>query len=140
MSKKAISKLTILCRLLYWGVVVAGVVAFVAYLIPPSRDVRIPVIGVNGKWGYVNDSGRVIEEFEWDGNSTSDLTTGELTVGATAGRYWGPENWYVQPSGKYDEAGMAMKKVDGRVGWVGRNGEWIIQPDKWVHASEFDEE
>ena len=49
-----------------------GLYALIAYLIPPSDDTLIPVLGENGKWGYINASGREMIEFEWDSAALFD--------------------------------------------------------------------
>ena len=139
------SRLQSIRRLFFWISVAIGVCALAAYLIPSSRDVLIPVLGRNDRWGYINASGRVMIEPVW--GDVRDFDAHGLAR-VTDGRKWGWIDKYGEVAiplqfdevEDFDDQGMARIVTEERIGWIDLAGDFVIDPDlKWAHG-DFDTE
>ncbi len=97
---------------------------------------------VDGKAGYIDRQGKVVMEprLEFDGNSGGEFHNGLLKDPSKNGQYLDRSGNVVvgENSGseqKFSE-GLAVRRVGEKVGYVGEDGKFVIEP-RFLYGSEF---
>ena len=110
-----------------------------------DADKLIPVRNAEGNWGFVDESGRVRVEFEWD--IVDVFYSGDL-AGVQKDQSFGAINRrgeVIIPL-QYDRMisftdpskGLAEVRRDGAYGWVDREGNEVVKAE-WAQVLEFEE-
>lgn len=111
---------------------------------PASTDHLIPVCNTWGRYGYVNENGRLIIpcQFEWAGPFGIHGTALVHTLDDHAVFIDKSGNIKLQvpmtPLHNFDKHGMCLFLQNGKFGWIDQQGNILIQPT-WEWACSFDD-
>lgn len=103
----------------------------------------VKVGGWNGKWGFVDKTGKMVIQPEYD--ETGDFSEGLAGVRMNNVWEWGfidkTGKMVIQPKYegfyKFSEGLAGVKMTNGKWGFIDKTGEWVIQP-QFDEASYFE--